>query len=96
MLFYWRSLDGPFNNECGFRCSHEYIDVYTEVADSEPIDLLASPFGGRYCGQIPPRRRISLYRRLIFGFFTDKNSTEGVLFHGTYVFLKEGSHPLPP
>lgn len=80
-------------------CSHEYIDVYAEVADSEPIDLLTSPFGGRYCGQIPPRRRISLYRRLILGFFTDKNSTEGVLFHGTYVFLKEDRYvvgtPIP-
>ena len=88
--FHWLLANVLFKNRCHFRCSHEYIDLYVQVADSDPIDLLTSPFGGRYCGQIPPRRRISLYRRLILGFFTDKNLTEGILFQGTYVFLKEG------
>jgi len=26
-----------------FRCSHEYIDLYTEIPDSEPADLIHSP-----------------------------------------------------
>ena len=72
------------------RCSHEYIDLYTEIPDSEPMDLIHSPFGGRYCGQIPPRRRVSLYRTAVLGFFTDKNSTEDILFQGSYLFFKDG------
>ncbi len=74
------------------RCSHEYIDLYTEIPDSEPVDLIHSPFGGRYCGQIPPRRRVSLYRTAVLGFFTDKNSTtsDDLLFQGTYLFFKDG------
>ncbi|XP_046653387.1 bone morphogenetic protein 1-like isoform X1 [Daphnia pulicaria] len=72
-------------------CSHEYIDLYTEIPDSEPVDLIHSPFGGRYCGQIPPRRRVSLYRTAVLGFFTDKNSTttDDLLFQGTYLFFKD-------
>jgi hypothetical protein len=78
---------------CYTRCSHEYIDLYTEIPDSEPVDLIHSPFGGRYCGQIPPRRRVSLYRTAVLGFFTDKNSTisDDLLFQGTYLFFKDGT-----
>ncbi|XP_032784662.2 LOW QUALITY PROTEIN: cubilin [Daphnia magna] len=72
-------------------CSHEYIDLYTEIPDSEPMDLIHSPFGGRYCGQIPPRRRVSLYRTAVLAFFTDKNSSivDDLLFQGTYLFFKD-------
>lgn len=74
------------------RCSHEYIDLYTEIPDSEPMDLIHSPFGGRYCGQIPPRRRVSLFRTAVLAFFTDKNSStvDDLLFQGTYLFFKDG------
>ena len=72
------------------RCSHEYIDLYTEIPDAEPMDLIHSPFGGRYCGQIPPRRRVSLYRTAVLGFFSDKNSTDDILFQGSYLFFKDG------
>ena len=54
------------------------------------MDLIHSPFGGRYCGQIPPRRRVSLFRSSVIGFFTDKNTTEEILFQGSYLFFKDG------
>ena len=66
------------------------MDLYTEIPDGEPMDLIHSPFGGRYCGQIPPRRRVSLFRSSVIGFFTDKNTTEEILFQGSYLFFKDG------
>lgn len=54
------------------------------------MDLIHSPFGGRYCGQIPPRRRVSLYRSAVVAFFTDKNSTDEILFQGSYLFYRDG------
>ena len=50
-------------------------------------DLLETPFGGRFCGMIAPRPRISLYNSLVLGFYTDQNSTDGDLFYGTYQFI---------
>ena len=65
--------------------------MYTEIPDGEPMDLIHSPFGGRYCGQIPPRRRVSLYRSAVIEFFTDKNTTTAdVIFQGSYLFFKDG------
>ena len=81
---------------CINRCSHEYIDLYTEIPDSVPIDLIHTSFGGRYCGQIPPRRRVSLYRTIVLGFFTDKNATSEELFQGSYFFIKDGTIPIDP
>jgi len=68
---------------------HEYLDLYVEVKDSNVSDLINSPFGGRYCGPIAPRRRISLYRTLALGYFTDKNATYPELFGGTYAFIND-------
>ncbi|KAF4525769.1 hypothetical protein B566_EDAN002031, partial [Ephemera danica] len=62
------------------RCIHEYLDLYVEIKDPDSADLINSPFGGRYCGPIAPRRRISLYRAIALGFYTDKNATYGDLF----------------
>ncbi|KAJ6637891.1 Cubilin [Pseudolycoriella hygida] len=61
-------------------CGAEYMDIYAEVQSSDPADLINSPFGGRYCGPIPPRRRISLYRAVALSFFTGKNETSTDLF----------------
>ncbi|XP_059483669.1 tolloid-like protein 1 isoform X3 [Neocloeon triangulifer] len=73
-------------------CVHEYIDLYVEIKDSNVSDLINSPFGGRYCGPIAPRRRISLYRTLALGFFTDKNATYPDLFGGTYSFINDSEY----
>lgn len=70
-------------------CVHEYMDVYAEVQSSDPAELINSPFGGRYCGPIPPRRRISLYRAIALSFYTDKNSTTPDIFEGRYAFINE-------
>ena len=68
---------------------HEHMDVYAEVQSSDPAELINSPFGGRYCGPIPPRHRISLYRAIALSFYTDKNSTTPDLFEGRYAFINE-------
>lgn len=65
------------------------MDIYTEVQSPDPAELINSPFGGRYCGPIPPRRRISLYRAIALSFFTTKNSVSPDLFAGRYQFMNE-------
>ncbi|GLV44216.1 uncharacterized protein CBL_12488 [Carabus blaptoides fortunei] len=73
-------------------CVHEYMDVYSEVVVPEPAELINSPFGGRYCGPRPPRRRVSLYRALALGFYTDKNLTTPELFSGRYAFVNDSEY----
>ncbi|XP_062560041.1 uncharacterized protein LOC134224624 [Armigeres subalbatus] len=75
-------------------CVHEYMDVYAEVQSSDPAELINSPFGGRYCGPIPPRRRISLYRAIALSFYTDKNSTTPDIFEGRYAFINESEYEI--
>uniref|UniRef100_A0AAG5D1L3 CUB domain-containing protein n=1 Tax=Anopheles atroparvus TaxID=41427 RepID=A0AAG5D1L3_ANOAO len=75
-------------------CVHEYMDVYAEVQSSDPAELINSPFGGRYCGPIPPRRRISLYRAIALSFYTDKNSTSPDVFEGRYAFINESEYEI--
>ncbi|XP_035899525.1 uncharacterized protein LOC118506460 isoform X2 [Anopheles stephensi] len=75
-------------------CVHEYMDVYAEVQSSDPAELINSPFGGRYCGPIPPRRRISLYRAIALSFYTDKNSTTPDIFKGRYAFINETEYEI--
>lgn len=83
------AADGVLMERWCCRCVHEYLDLYVEVKDSNVSDLINSPFGGRYCGPIAPRRRISLYRTLALGFFTDKNSSYPELFGGSYAFVND-------
>ncbi|KAK2715937.1 cubilin-like [Artemia franciscana] len=74
-------------------CLHEYIDVYSEVPDGKDLsDLIHTPFGGRYCGHIPPRARISLYNTLVLGYTTDLNHTTDRIFSGTYSFIKDDKY----
>ncbi|KAG8240796.1 Cubilin [Homalodisca vitripennis] len=75
-------------------CIHEYLDVYSEVQQPEAAELINSPFGGRYCGPIPPRRRISLYRAITLAFYTDKNYTHPGLFSGRYTFLNDSEYQI--
>ena len=77
------------------RCVHEWVDLYTEVEDTDVSDLISTPFGGRYCGKIPPRRRISLYGGIAIGFYSDKNTTEEGIFKGTFAFINEGMQKFP-
>ncbi|XP_050425565.1 cubilin-like isoform X2 [Adelges cooleyi] len=74
-------------------CLHEYVDVYTEVElGKNNKDLVDSPFDGRYCGESPPKDRMSLYRTLGFSFYTDKNTTSSALFEGHYYFVDESMY----
>lgn len=70
-------------------CVHEYMDVYSEVVQPDAAELINSPFGGRYCGAIPPRRRVSLYRAVALAFYTDKNASSSDLFEGRYAFIND-------
>jgi hypothetical protein len=81
--------DGVLTGRLCCRCVHEYLDLYVEIKDSNVSDLINSAFGGRYCGPIAPRRRISLYRTLALGYFTDKNSSYPELFGGSYAFVND-------
>lgn len=65
------------------------MDVYSEVVRPEPAELINSPFGGRYCGPIPPRRRVSLYRAVALAFYTDKNASTADLFTGRFTFIND-------
>ncbi|XP_024938391.1 bone morphogenetic protein 1 isoform X2 [Cephus cinctus] len=73
-------------------CYHEYMDVYTEVRSDNTTELIDSPFGGRYCGPIPPRKRVSLYQGIALGFYTDKNVTLPDLFSGRYSFINASEY----
>ncbi|XP_055847931.1 uncharacterized protein LOC129913342 isoform X3 [Episyrphus balteatus] len=75
-------------------CVHEYMDIYSEVQSSDPADLINSPFGGRFCGTIPPRRRISMHRAIAISFFTNKNVSEPDLFEGHYRFLNASEYEI--
>ncbi|XP_045469321.1 cubilin isoform X2 [Harmonia axyridis] len=70
-------------------CVHEYMDVYSEVVQPDAAELINSPFGGRYCGPIPPRLRVSLYRTMALAFYTDKNVSTPELFSGRYSFIND-------
>ncbi|XP_074039057.1 cubilin isoform X2 [Leptinotarsa decemlineata] len=70
-------------------CVHEYMDMYAEVLQPDPAELVNTPFGGRYCGAIPPRRRVSLYRALALSYHTDKNSSTNDIFVGKYEFIND-------
>jgi len=52
--------------------------------------LIETPFGGRYCGKIAPRLRISLYRALSFVFLSDRENITESRFTGTYTFIPNG------
>lgn len=65
------------------------MDVYSEVVQSDAAELINSPFGGRYCGAISPRRRVSLYRAIALAFYTDKNVSSSDLFEGRYAFIND-------
>ncbi|XP_055373850.1 tolloid-like protein 2 isoform X2 [Condylostylus longicornis] len=70
------------------------MDIYAEVQSSDPADLINSPFGGRYCGPIPPRRRISMHRAIALSFFTNKNSSTPDLFQGRYTFINASEYEI--
>ncbi|KAL1465829.1 hypothetical protein WDU94_005366, partial [Cyamophila willieti] len=73
-------------------CNHEYLDVYEEVRSPDPASLINSPFGGRYCGPISPRTRISLFRVVAISFYTDKNVTGPAQFTGRYTFVNDSEY----
>ncbi|XP_072756376.1 tolloid-like protein 1 isoform X2 [Anoplolepis gracilipes] len=73
-------------------CIHEYMDIYSEVRSENTTKLIETPFGGRFCGPIPPRRRVSLYQGIALSFFTDKNVTLPHVFSGIYRFINASEY----
>ncbi|XP_039306033.1 cubilin isoform X8 [Solenopsis invicta] len=73
-------------------CIHEYMDIYSEIRSENTTKLIETPFGGRFCGPIPPRRRVSLYQGIALSFFTDKNVTLPNIFSGIYRFLNASEY----
>ncbi|XP_043509572.1 bone morphogenetic protein 1 isoform X1 [Frieseomelitta varia] len=73
-------------------CVHEYLDLYTEIRSENTSKLVDTPFGGRFCGPIPPRRRVSLYQGIALSFYTDKNFTLPNLFSGTFTFINASEY----
>ncbi|KAG5877211.1 hypothetical protein JTB14_003208 [Gonioctena quinquepunctata] len=65
------------------------MDMYAEVLQPDPAELVNTPFGGRYCGAIPPRARVSLYRTLALSYHTDKNTSTNDIFVGRYEFIND-------
>ena len=72
------------------RCFHEHLDLFTEIQRPEMTSLIETPFGGRYCGKIPPRPKISLYRALSFVFLSDRDNVTEARFSGGYRFIPNG------
>ena len=60
--------------------------MYTELEEPGQ-DLITTPFGGRYCGRTVPRKRISMYQTLVFGFYTDQKQVDDKVFQGNYEFI---------
>ncbi|XP_014468464.1 PREDICTED: dorsal-ventral patterning tolloid-like protein 1 isoform X2 [Dinoponera quadriceps] len=73
-------------------CVHEYMDIYSEIRSENTTKLIETPFGGRFCGPIPPRRRVSLYQGIALSFFTDKNMTVPSIFSGIYKFINASEY----
>ena len=75
-----------------FRCYHEHVDMFTEVrSKTDQLALVETPFGGRYCGKIPPRQRISLYKTMVFIFLSDRDNVTAARFSGTFSFIPDGN-----
>ncbi|EFN64302.1 Cubilin [Camponotus floridanus] len=73
-------------------CIHEYMDIYSEIRSENTTKLIETPFGGRFCGPIPPRRRVSLYQGIALSFFSDKNITLPNVFSGIYRFINASEY----
>ena len=73
-----------------FRCSHDYVDIFTQVRDPYQ-NLLDVPLHGRYCGSNPeqlPHLLISMHNVLILGFYSDgKDGDTG--FRANYSFIDD-------
>ena len=95
---FWIQTFQTIQNPCNFhyesisRCYHEHLDLFTEIKRQDVSSLIETPFGGRYCGKIPPRSRISLYRYLSFVFNSDRDNVTEVRFSGTFRFIPDGKH----
>ena len=66
--------------------------MFTEVrSKTDQLALVETPFGGRYCGKIPPRQRISLYKTMVFIFLSDRDNVTAARFSGTFSFIPDGN-----
>ncbi|XP_071036301.1 cubilin-like isoform X2 [Parasteatoda tepidariorum] len=74
-------------------CNHEYIDLYAEIEDAS-MELIRTPFGGRYCGRYRPRNRISMYKTLVVAFYTDERHVTSEAFEGFYEFINASQYVL--
>ncbi|GBN01211.1 Cubilin [Araneus ventricosus] len=72
-------------------CNHEYIDLYTEI-ENATMELIRTPFGGRYCGRNRPRNRISMYQTLVIAFYSDEEHVDSDAFEGYYEFINASQY----
>ncbi|GAV00714.1 hypothetical protein RvY_11523-2 [Ramazzottius varieornatus] len=81
-------------------CLREYIDLYTELRNSSEDLVQTDKFGGRFCGRIAPRARVSLYNTIVLVFSTDREQVGPNIFSGNYEFLNASMYdmgtPAPP
>ncbi|CAL1273536.1 unnamed protein product [Larinioides sclopetarius] len=72
-------------------CNQEYIDLYTEI-ENATMELIRTPFGGRYCGPNRPRNRISMYQTLVIAFYSDEEHVDSDAFEGYYEFINASQY----
>ena len=81
-------------------CLKEYIDLYTELRNSTEDLVQTDKFGGRFCGKLAPRARVSLYNTIVLVFSTDREQVGANIFSGSYEFLNASMYdmgtPAPP
>jgi CUB domain len=81
-------------------CLHEYIDLYTELRNASEDLVQTDKFGGRFCGRIAPRPRISLFNTIVLVFSSDQKALAPHLFSGTFEFINASIYdmgtPAPP
>ena len=76
------------------RCSHDYVDVFTQVLDPYQ-NLLNVPLHGRYCGSEPeelPHLLVSMYSNFILGFYSDSKGVDHEGFNASYSFIDDGNY----
>ena len=85
---------------CGFRCSNDYVDIYTQLSrPDEP--LLEAALHGRYCGYTAdelPHLLVSMHELLVLILYTDGRSNDDG-FLARYQFIDAGEQsdtPLRP
>lgn len=74
------------------RCTHDFIDIYTEIEHPDH-DYIELPIQGRYCGndiKRLPHLLMSKHRTLIVTFDSNDDGQTASGFLGSYEFISDG------